>query len=238
MKKRLAHYNGALTSTQIAAGMNSAMKNATRLAEDARTMLDHRRYPSAVGLAILAIEESGKLRIMREMALSRNNAEIQSSWREYRQHTSKNQLWLLVDSVLRGASKLREFSHLFDPNSEHPYVLDQIKQISFYTDCLGKAHWSVPQDVIEHELATALVEVAEVLSKSREVTPEEIDLWIHHMQTVFKTTMDAMERGVAAWDAEMRSRGLLSSDGPTMAEFISHGLRSPKKPRNDSRATK
>lgn len=192
-------------------------------------MLDSGRYPSAVGLAVLAIEESGKLRILREMALARDNDEIRSAWRAYRQHTSKNQLWLMVDSVIKGASRLRDFRHLFDPDSDHPYLLDQIKQISFYTDCLGKAHWSLPEDVVERELATSLVTVAEILSRSREVTPEEIDLWVFHMQPVFRTTVKAMERALTAWDAEMRERGLLSGTGPTMDEFITRGLRHPKR---------
>ncbi|MBN1085452.1 AbiV family abortive infection protein [Erwinia aphidicola] len=37
--------------------------------------------------------------------------------------------------------------------TEHPFALDQLKQISFYTDCLGKAHWSIPDNVIDRDTA-------------------------------------------------------------------------------------
>jgi AbiV family abortive infection protein len=228
MKRKLIQYSGALTSAQIAAGMNGAIRNATRLQQDAQRMLEADRYPTAVALSVLSIEESGKLRIFREMALARDNEELRSTWREYRQHTSKNQLWPFVESVAKGASKLGDFRRLVDPDSDHPHVLDQIKQISLYTDCLGNARWSVPEDVMERELATALVGVAKVLSASREVTPEEIELWIYYMRPAFRTTLEAMERALAEWDAEMRRRGLCSQDGHTMEEFIIHGFRAPK----------
>jgi AbiV family abortive infection protein len=225
MKRHLSQYKGALDSAQIAAGMNAATRNAQRLAQDARLMLEQKRSPSAVGLAILSIEESGKLRVLRELSLFRNEEELRSAWREYRQHTSKNHLWLLIDSAMKGASKLQEFRHLFDPNSEHPQLLDQLKQVSLYTDCLGDAHWSIPDEVIDIDLARALVGVAEVLSHSHQVTAEEIDLWIFHMQPVYRTTTEAMELALIAWDKEIRARGLLSDGGTTMEEFVKNGIK-------------
>ena len=146
--------------------MNAAARDSKRLFDDAKLLLERCRYPSAVGLAILSIEESGKLRILRELALARNQEELLDAWREYRQHTSKNQLWLVIESVLTGASRLQDFGHLFDPNSEHPQLLDQLKQISLYTDCLSNGHWSVPDGVVDMSLSKMLVEVAEVLCQS------------------------------------------------------------------------
>jgi len=221
--KRLPQYKGTLTSAQIAEGMNAATCNSKRLFEDARVMLEQCRYPSAVGLAILSIEESGKHRILRELALVRNQKELLSAWREYRQHTSKNQLWLLIESVLKGASKLQDFGHLFDSNSEHPQLLDQLKQISLYTDCLSNGHWSVPDEVVDMSLAKMLVEVAEVLCQSHKVTAEEMELWTIHLQPVYNTTAEAMERALIAWDREMRARGLLKG-GSTMEEFVTTGI--------------
>jgi hypothetical protein len=59
MKQKLPQYKGVLASAQIADGMNAATRNSRRLFEDAQLMLEQERYPSAVGLAILSIEESG-----------------------------------------------------------------------------------------------------------------------------------------------------------------------------------
>jgi AbiV family abortive infection protein len=222
--KRLPQYKGVLTSKQIAEGMNAATHNATRLAEDADIMLNLDRFPSAVALAILAIEESGKLTILREMALVRNGDAVAETWRAYRQHTSKNQMWILIDSALKGSSKLQDFGHLFDPDSDHPQILDQLKQVSFYTDCLNGRHWSIPEDVIDADLAKMLVAVAKTLSQNHVITVEEVDLWIQHMQPVYKTTTQAMERALVAWDKEMRARGLLSDGSTTMEEFVKNGI--------------
>jgi AbiV family abortive infection protein len=41
--------------------MNAAARNAARLVSDAEILLGAKRYPSAAALAVLAIEESGKL---------------------------------------------------------------------------------------------------------------------------------------------------------------------------------
>jgi hypothetical protein len=40
----------------------------------------------------------------------------------------------------KGARRADEFGSLFEPGAEHPHILDQLKQVSIYTDCLGKAH--------------------------------------------------------------------------------------------------
>ena len=182
-----------------------------------------------MGLAALAIEESGKLTVLRELALARDNKELAHAWRKYRQHTSKNQHWLLVDTFLRGASKLQDFGNLFSSDSEHPQVLDHLEQLSFYTDCLGGGRWSFPDEVIDEDLAKLLVQVAEVLSHSHEITIEEVELWIHHMQPVYKTTVEAMEHALVAWDKEMRARGLLQGGSFTMEKFVTHGIKLPEK---------
>ena len=186
-------------------------------------MFERGRYPSAAGLAILSIEESGKLRVLRDLALIKNEEELLAVWRDYRQHTRKNQHWLLVDGMIRGASRLRDFLHLFDSQADHPQILDQLKQLSFYTDCLANRHWSAPDKVIDQDLAKGLVQVAEIVCNARDITTEEIDLWSLHMKPVYKTTIEAMERALIAWDREMRSRGLVSS-GLTMEEFVTRGV--------------
>ena len=45
--------------------MNAARRNARRLAEDAKLLLEAGRYPTATALAVLSIEESGKMSILR-----------------------------------------------------------------------------------------------------------------------------------------------------------------------------
>ena len=89
MKTKLDAYKGRLDATQIAAGMNAARQNAQRLADDARMLLEACRYPSAASLAILSIEEAGKVSILRRLAVAKDDAEAVSCWRDYRSHTKK-----------------------------------------------------------------------------------------------------------------------------------------------------
>jgi len=49
--------------------MNAATRNARRLAADARLLLDAGRLPTAAALATLSIEETGKVSILREIAV-------------------------------------------------------------------------------------------------------------------------------------------------------------------------
>jgi AbiV family abortive infection protein len=50
----------------IAAHLASIRDNAFRLHEDAVLLMSNRRYPSAVGLSVLAIEEVGKYLMLRD----------------------------------------------------------------------------------------------------------------------------------------------------------------------------
>jgi AbiV family abortive infection protein len=62
-KGRPQEYRGQLSASQVAEGMNAATRNARRLADDAKIMVDAERYPTAAALAALSIEERGKLAI-------------------------------------------------------------------------------------------------------------------------------------------------------------------------------
>lgn len=58
---KLPQFKGELSAAQIASGMNAARRNARRLADDARLLLDAERFSSAASIAVLSIEESGKV---------------------------------------------------------------------------------------------------------------------------------------------------------------------------------
>lgn len=223
-KRKLDQYKGKLTPAQIADGMNEAAANAKRLYEDARLLFEHGRHPSALSLAALSIEESGKLSILRSVALARDQKELAETWREYRSHTSKNTMWPFVQMFLQGGRRLGDFRPLVEDKSEHSFLLDNIKQLAFYTDCLGKRHWSVPAEVIDHELAESIVQIARLLLPKREITEREIELWIEYIQTVWKQSMEMMEAAVSAWHRQMCAEGLSSGDPDDMEKFILQGI--------------
>ncbi|TRZ96682.1 MAG: AbiV family abortive infection protein [Dehalococcoidia bacterium] len=199
--------------------MNAAIDNAARLAHDARILLESHSYPSAASLAILSIEESGKVAMLRELALARGECERTDAWRGYRSHTRKNFMWLLPELAVQGARKLSDFRKLTDPSSDHRYILDQVKQIGFYTDCLGASHWSLPHEVIDKTLASLLVDVASLLATKHHATTKEVELWIKHMQPVWRTSPVWMEAALKNWYADMQAHGLVPPGDNEMAAF-------------------
>lgn len=219
-KKKLQQYKGFLTASQIAEGMNVAIRNACRLAADAELLLNEKRYPTAASIATLSIEESGKLMILRHLAGTKNPTELKKRWREFRSHTKKNILWLFPQFVSEGARKLNDFAKLFDEDSEHPYLLDQVKQIGFYTDCLGKVHWSEPEKVVDEKLADQLVKTARLFANAKEVTETEIELWIKHVSPFLDKSKAEAENGLKNWYEEMQHIGLKPAGENEMATFV------------------
>lgn len=219
-KRSLNQYREKLSPYQLAEGMNAATSNAARLLHDARLLFENGSYPTATSLAALSIEETGKLTVLRELALARDQDEVHKAWRQYRSHTSKNRGWIVADLHVSGASKLSDYRPMVDRGSDHPHLLDNVKQLGFYTDCLGKAHFSKPRDVINKALAQSIISIAEVKLSQRDITEKEIILWIKHLKPVWKGNMEVMETAVIAWHQEMCAEGLIADDPENMERFI------------------
>lgn len=168
--------------------------------------------------------------MLRKIALAQTDDELKDAWREYRSHTAKNRMWPIMEFVLKGARRLQDFAPMFNDDADHPQLLDQVKQISFYTDCLGKAHWSTPEDVIDHALATMLVVTSELLGKGEDISEREIELWIQHLSPVWRHTNEAMEKGLANWYSAMQSEGLKAPGDNSMRKFILEGLTANEAP--------
>jgi AbiV family abortive infection protein len=192
-KKAIKQYKGKLSPEKVAAGMNAAARNAKRLLDDANLLFASKRYPGACSLAILAIEEagklsqSGKLSQLRGIAIAPDERLLKDAWRDYRDHLAKNAHWIIIQLVAQGARTLDDLHPIVDKDSDHPAVLDSVKQIAFYTDCCGNAHWSEPNAVIDEQLAKMIITIAGVLCPKHQTTTREIELWIEHVGSVWGT---------------------------------------------------
>ncbi|MGL4577670.1 MAG: AbiV family abortive infection protein [Shewanella xiamenensis] len=220
MSKELGQWKNSLKPSQIAEGMNAANKNAIRLLEDAESLFALERFPSALSLAILSIEESGKTSILRELALAKNGDQVKEAWKKYRSHTKKNVMWIFPSLVAAGANKLENFRDVFDKESDHPQLLDNLKQIGFYTDCLGKAHWSIPVEVIDKETTTQILTIAKKQCEKRNFTVREIELWIKHLKPVWLGPMDSMKIALYNWFEDMKNEQLINEHELSFKTFI------------------
>lgn len=224
VSKKLDQFRGVLTPKQIADGMNAARRNAARLVADARLLLENDRFPTAASIATLAIEEAGKVSILRQLVGARTPETAKEIWREYRCHTAKNVMWLLPQLLIRGSRKLDDFAALFDKDAEHSTLLDQVKQIGFYTDCLGQAHWSEPHVVIDKVLAECLVSTAQTLCSDMPVTEAEIELWAKRVAPHLHGTKAEAEAALQQWYEEMQFLGLAPAGVNAMEQFIRDGV--------------
>jgi len=218
--KKLDRYLGKLSPKQVAQGIYSANANAKRLLIDAEILCQNGRYPSAVGVAILAIEEAGKEPVLRSLALARNNEDLKISWKDYRTHTEKNRLVALPNLLSTGARKLEEFRPLFT-ESEYPQLIENLKQISFYTDCLGKAHWSCPAEVIDEKQAKQIIAFTKIVVEVKhDVTEKEIELFLKHIGPVWKKDIELMKTALKNYFRELHSIGLLKGSIENAMSFV------------------
>ncbi|MGO9443345.1 MAG: AbiV family abortive infection protein [Thiobacillaceae bacterium] len=222
--RKSEQYRGRLTSAEIAEGMNVARQNAVRLAKDARLLFENKRCASALALAILSIEEAGKEAVLRGLAVASDDRELIERWKDYRSHTKKNAHWTLLGMVSKGARRLDDFLPMFYPNAGHTELLDNLKQLCLYTDSFRKGVWSVPERVIPSNVVRALVHVAEILCQTRQITTEEIELWIQYMKPVWNSPVKR-DKALIEFDKEMRRRGLIpAGSAMSMEDFVTKGL--------------
>lgn len=206
--KNLGQYRGELSTSDIAAGMSAARRNAFRLLADAKLLLERGRYASATALAVLSIEESGKCPILRGMS-TMESQDAKKEWKDYRSHRSKNTMWILPDLLRTGKRKLHELKDAVDRKGTHTGVLDNLKQVATYTDCLGDKHWSEPQKVIGKALATSVVAIAGCFTNQERVSVREMELWVEHMTTYVDRSDEQSCAALKAWFAAMIAEGLI-----------------------------
>jgi AbiV family abortive infection protein len=209
-------YRDKLSPKQVADGMGAASRNAKRLLEDAEILLKAKRYPTAVSIAILAIEEVGKCPILRSLATAKNGEMLKEGWKAYRSHRTKNVMWLFPLYVLSGVRTLDGFRPLFDENSKHKERLDDLKQGGFYTDCLGKGSWANPEDLVDDVIAEFIVKTARSLTKEHPFTEREIELWIEHVGPSQDANPENLKR---FWDA-MTAEGLAYTKIDDIERFL------------------
>ncbi len=224
-KRVIKQFVGPLTPEQASEGIAAAHDNALALLKDAQLLLEHRRWPRAAALSILSIEESGKASVFRALVLARDEAECREEWRAYRSHTRKNFKWILPELAAKGARHLEDLRQLVDDSSDHPYVLDALKQLAMYTDAYGDCRWSRPEAAINERLARTLVDTARIFVKDAPgamTSAAELKLWVKHLRPVWKSDMGEMKSALIACYAEAQESGVLrGKDTPgDMVKFV------------------
>jgi AbiV family abortive infection protein len=199
--------------------MNAARRNALRLIADAQILFNAKRYPTAASVAALSIEESGKIPILRSLVGATKSSAIAAAWKSYRDHRSKNGMWIMDELVKSGAYRLDEFNKIMDRDSEHTEILDSVKQLGFYTGCHGTSIWSEPDKVIGGDLAEALIATAKLLAPKKDVTLRELDLWAQLVAPYIEDPQHS-RHALMSWATAVHAEGLTDLSPQDFARFI------------------
>jgi AbiV family abortive infection protein len=225
MPSQLTPYRGPLTPEQAAEGIALARKNATRLIADAELLLEANRYASASALAILAIEELGKVQIIKTIVLHANDADLKRSWKDYRNHRAKNVMWILPKLASEEARTLAQLRPATQIDGDHTAMLDSVKQLSFYTDCFTeKARWSEPNEAVDQPFAPAILAVAKLLNRESTATVRELQLWVQLVAPHYNKP--TMKDAVLTFQKELFKEGLTTVFPKALGDFMD-GIAAP-----------
>lgn len=145
-------YSGPLTKEQAEKGIRAAINNSRALLSDAQLLLENGRCERAGALAILALEEIGKVIVVRLIYESRDEKQLKLNWRDYRSHKRKNFSWLLPlaalsqsSDILNSSRKLEDLlEDALEDLLEDAQVFDAVKQALFYSDAVARCQWREP----------------------------------------------------------------------------------------------
>jgi len=134
MKDFIAKFRGKpLDEKQIAIGMHLCYMNAIALVDDSRLLKENGRHARAFSLAILALEELGKIPLILNMILYRvDDANAwQEFWRKFNSHQTKLEVWSTYGKLFLRVLN-RDYETEF-PAGVEP-LLDKLKQLGFYVN--------------------------------------------------------------------------------------------------------
>ncbi|MEQ8251475.1 MAG: AbiV family abortive infection protein [Oceanibaculum nanhaiense] len=222
MHSKPKQYRGALTPSQAAEGIALARANDARLIADSELLLKNKRHASASALAILAIEELGKVQIIKTIVLHGDEVNLKRAWKDFRSHRAKSVQWILPKLAAEGARTLMELRVAADPEGDHTAMLDSVKQLSIYTDCFSDApRWSEPADAVDMDFAAGILTIAKMLNRDEEITVRELELWTAIVGPHYdKSTMiDAL----LEFQRQVFAEGLSKTTPEIMEDFIRGG---------------
>jgi hypothetical protein len=119
---------------------------------------------------------------------------------------------------------LEDMRPIFDKENGHGQTLENLKQLSFYTDAFSNSKWSLPKDVIDKKIAEAILPIADILAKkddSAMTSEKELELWVKHMKPVWKQGMLKMKQALINCYSEAESLGLINKGKiKEMTDFV------------------
>jgi AbiV family abortive infection protein len=182
--------------------------------------LEHGRWPSALALAILSIEESGKEPLIRHILTTPPGRLRAEAWQAFADHRAKNVMAAFGDFFKQGARTLDDFQALIRSDSPHARQIEELKQSATYVAATDGI-WPEPTEVITEEVARRMVETAERRVALPEWSADHYRIWKKHVAPALGIGDEAARAAIVAAYAEMAELGLVSNDDAAgMAAFV------------------
>lgn len=201
--------------------INAAITNAKSLYEDAEILLNNKKYSRSISLSILSIEEAGKPSILRSIVLENDDKEIINLWKSYRRHYDKNTMWIIPDLFKEGVRKLDELKKVVDKDSNHSKILDNLKQICFYSDIFKMGKCSIPDNISDEKTARSILEIAKFSINETFNTEESLEIWVKHLKPVWKKEIFEMKLALIDCYKELEEKKIIEKGkSQEMINFI------------------
>ena len=186
MKKK-RKFERRKVKAKIGDDLSTVVFNAIDLLEDAELLLKNKRYPRALSLAVLAIEEIGKINLIRTYNL-KSGFNIKKFIQYFRNHKVKGGHALRF-ADLKLEQKIEKVIRLHFPKEVRdrviaeilalpglksskisPTDLDDLKQAGFYSDIRKDFKIKSPKEIINYGIARAMI------SRAKWIIEKEINM--------------------------------------------------------------
>ncbi len=133
-------------------------------------MLKHDRFPSATSLAIIGVEELGKMAILLNLTLAKNEEIKKKLADAFTSHKKKTTACL--------SPYFSRISQSFPINIANG--LNESKKVGFYID-YKDGQWLKPSEAFDKETAEKFINIIKLLLSMSDYPPEHFNLWKKHL---------------------------------------------------------
>jgi len=175
-------------------------------------LFENERYPTAMAVAILAIEEVGKLPILRRMALAGSASQWGACWRDFSDHFTKSLTWVLTSVASDYTEGGPDGFHRKYLEERDLHLLNSLKQVGLYVGCYGKGKWVEPSSKITKDVASFPLHLAKMLLTGSQPssfdTPTAVQRWSEYMDGLFLTDFVSAHDKIADFLEGKHSKGI------------------------------
>lgn len=139
-----------LTDAEFRKAVHAAVMTARELCADAELLLNNGRFARAAALAVLAVEEVGKIKVLLRIFHAPNEPSRKTAWKEYRDHRAKS-----AEMVTAGPGLFKN-----EVRSNFSQQADALKQLGFYSNLLTSGEWVEPAKTVKLDHASLAVQWA------------------------------------------------------------------------------